>query len=114
MPADDDSSAKQLPTNNGGITAIKKVEVEGWQHGMVDDPLGYVKLRQGSPKALTTEQIKSYDKIGYVWDESWGCAAGRVMSEDDAYALADRVKRMEIRLGKSVADFGAMHLILAV
>jgi hypothetical protein len=38
-----------VPTNGGTKTEIKRVEVDGWDHGMVDDPLGYVVLREVRP-----------------------------------------------------------------
>ena len=49
MPGDDAAAksggAVELPTNNGLVTRIREVEVDDWEHGMVDDPLGYVALR---------------------------------------------------------------------
>ena len=51
------------------------------EHGAVDDPLGYVALRTPAPpKALTPDQIKSYDEVGYVHTPEWGCRAGSVVS----------------------------------
>ena len=74
----DKSAVAEVPTNNGLLTRIKEVEVDGWEHGMVDDPLGYVGLRgTGPPKALTKEQVERYDADGYVHDPRWGCRAGR-------------------------------------
>ena len=99
-----------VPTNNGQRTQMKDVDVEGWQHGMVDDPLGYITLRQDEPKVLTPAQVQSYDEVGFVHDERWGCCAGRVMSQEDALSVAERIKAMETRLGKSVNSFGPMHL----
>ena len=107
------NSAAALPTNNGIVTRIKEVEAapDGWQHGMVDDPLGYVGLRaDGPPKVLTQEQVEAYDQDGYVHDPQWGCCAGRVMSEEDALGVGEKIKKMELRLGKSVNNFGPMHL----
>ena len=103
--------AVELPTNNGLVTRIREVEVDDWEHGMVDDPLGYVALRaEGPPKALTPAQIERYDADGYVHDPRWGCRAGSVMSEPEALGVGEKIKEMELRLGKGVNGFGPMHL----
>ena len=100
-----------MPTNNGLKTSIKDVDVDGWEHGQVDDPLGYASLRaDGPPKVLTEDQIRSYDEDGYVYDEEWGCCAGRVMPEEQALGVGEKIKEMELRLGKGVNGFGPMHL----
>ena len=100
-----------MPTNNGLKTSIKDVDVDGWEHGQVDDPLGYASLRaDGPPKVLTEDQIRAYDEDGYVYDEKWGCCAGRVMPEEQALGVGEKIKEMELRLGKGVNGFGPMHL----